>query len=1106
MKALLAAAAVGFVVSGAWFYRAQEQRQRDAVESELTAVGTLKAANVAAWRDERLNDAGLLMENPFLRDGISRWLEAPGESAAEADLLGCFESLRVHGDYENVLLVSPDGEVLLSLEHKAHGLLADEVHDALTVAFGEIRPTLTELHTGHEHPVLHLGVVGVFTTEGNGAPEPLAGVILVCEAHSTLCSILENWPTQSRTAETILVRKDGDGVRFLSGLRHEQGSPLNRRIPLSEAGPPTVAAVSGEYGVLQGRDYRGVEVLAVVGPVTGSSWSVISKVDAAEALASWRSRSVVTLLLTGGFALLVVAVMLFLWQRHERVQYQALYESEAALRESDRILGDTGRLAKIGGWEHNLATGGVVWTSALHEIVGIEPGAQSPGVDEHMERYVAEHRRTLEEAYRRSSNEGAPFDLELQFRTGDDRLIWCRVSGEPVMEGGQCVRMRGTFQDITDRKVSELERIAALDDAKARGSELLEQKEKYRLLADNTTDIIWLMDLSMQFTYVNPAAETLLGWKPQEMVGTSLRDYCAHEQLRAIMDIVQDTVAALPEIKVQRFETELLRRDGEAVSVEVAGRLLLDDEGRPFAIQGVTHDITERRRAAEAQRISEERWRSYVERAPYGVFVANERGQYVSVNPAASQITGYDESELVTMGIPDMLPPEDAKAGLAPFRELLRTGESFIEVPFTHKSGERRWWTVASVKLSETRFLGFVEDTTEKRKAQQERDELKSQLMQAQKMEAVGRLAGGVAHDFNNMLQVILGNAELALPELAPDAVGHAELLEIQAAARNSANLTRQLLAFARQQTIAPEVLDLNETISSMLKMLRRLIGEDIELTWMPGAQLWPVELDPSQVNQLLANLCVNARDALKGGGSLKISTMNATVEASRLVSHPDAKTGEFVLLSVTDDGTGMDKTTLASIFDPFFTTKEVGQGTGLGLATVYGIVKQNDGFIDVRSAPGEGAAFSIYLPRSTDAVCETANEPAGEQQKGRGETVLLVEDEPAILDLCSGALKELGYSVLVAGTPAQALELAGEHQSPVHLLLTDIVMPEMNGRELAERLGTRFPDMKKLYMSGYTADILAERGVLWENINLLQKPFDMGQMASTVRRVLDGP
>ncbi|MBF0233136.1 MAG: PAS domain S-box protein [Desulfamplus sp.] len=395
-------------------------------------------------------------------------------------------------------------------------------------------------------------------------------------------------------------------------------------------------------------------------------------------------------------------------------------------------------------------------------------------------------------------------------------------------------------------------------------------------------------------------------------------------------------------------------------------------------------------------------------------------------------------------------------------------------------------------------------DITESKQAEAEREKLQAQLTQAQKMESVGRLAGGVAHDFNNMLGIILGHADMILEEMYPDQPLYADLTEIRKAGERSADLTRQLLAFARKQTVAPKVIDLNKTVEGMLNMLRRLIGEDIDMAWIPGEKVWPVKIDPAQIDQVLANLCVNARDAIADVGKVTIETGNTVLDEEHCKEHAGFVPGDYTLLAVSDSGCGMDAETLGNIFEPFFTTKELGKGTGLGLATIYGVVKQNNGFINVYSEPGQGTTFSIYLPRHRAKEAPLPDKEAIRPAALGHETILLVEDEPAILRMTTMMLERTGYKVLAAGTPGEAIALARERAGEIHLLMTDVVMPEMNGRDLAKNLLSLYPNLKRLFMSGYTADVIAHHGVLDKGVQFIQKPFSMKQLGTKVREVLD--
>lgn len=452
-----------------------------------------------------------------------------------------------------------------------------------------------------------------------------------------------------------------------------------------------------------------------------------------------------------------------------------------------------------------------------------------------------------------------------------------------------------------------------------------------------------------------------------------------------------------------------------------------------------------------------------------------------------------------------VLPKNVAELSKKNVAEVLKTDKPTFATYELNMDGIRHF-ECRYVPCGDRQVLAFVRNITDRKVAEAEKEALQNQLNQAQKMESVGRLAGGVAHDFNNMLGVILGFTELSL-EAVP--AGHPlqdGLLEIRKAAERSADLTRQLLAFARKQTITPKVLDLNETVEGMLKMLRRLIGEHINLAWKPGREIGPLKVDPSQIDQILVNLCVNASDAICGGGAITIETSLVAFDAEACAHHAGCVPGEYVLLAVRDNGCGMDAETVSHIFEPFFTTKGVGEGTGLGLATLYGIVRQNMGFLDVDSVPGQGTTFKVYLPRHMVKAVSPSNATDAAKPFELGHsTILLVEDEPALLNMTRAMLERQGYTVLPAGSPGEAIRLAERHPGQIHLLMTDMVMPEMNGRDLARSLMALYPDIKRLFMSGYTSDVTAQHGIIDEGICFIQKPFSIKDLTAKLREALEG-
>jgi two-component system, cell cycle sensor histidine kinase and response regulator CckA len=512
-------------------------------------------------------------------------------------------------------------------------------------------------------------------------------------------------------------------------------------------------------------------------------------------------------------------------------------------------------------------------------------------------------------------------------------------------------------------------------------------------------------------------------------------------------------------------------------------------------------------------RKSEERFRNIYENVSIGMYQATPDGRLLMANEALVRMLGYSSFEEMAewnlKSDPVYVDGESRKR----FEKLMEENGSVVglEEQWKKRDGTTLWVRegarlVRGENGKPVHYEGTAEDITERKLMEIERDQLQEQLLQSQKIESVGRLAGGVAHDYNNMLGVILGRAEMVLSKMDKDDPNRGSIEAIMRAGKRSADLTRQLLAFARKQTIQPRVMNLNDTIEHMLKMLRQIIGENIDLNWQPGNGLWAVEMDPVQVDQILANLCVNARDALSERGTITIETANKVIDESYCTTHPESIPGRYVMLTVSDDGFGMDEETRSHIFDPFFTTKGVGEGTGLGLSTVYGIVKQNNGFINVYSEPDEGSVFRIYIPLSEEAAIGETEGKLTELPRGNGERVLLVEDEGVLLEMAKTMLEELGYQVQIASLPTEALSFLQEDTCSIDLLITDVVMPGMSGKELAEEVRKLCDGVKVLFMSGYTANAIAHQGVLDKGVAFIQKPFSLRELAQKTEEILNLP
>ncbi len=620
-------------------------------------------------------------------------------------------------------------------------------------------------------------------------------------------------------------------------------------------------------------------------------------------------------------------------------------------------------------------------------------------------------------------------------------------------------------------------------------------EELYRNLMDNMRDCVAvyrMVDGGADFTLVqvNQALEKTEQVSRNDIVGRRVTDVFPGVVAFGLLDVLRRVgETGVPEkFPIKVYEDNRIRGWRE----NYVYRLSTGE------IVAVYEDATERKLAEIALQESETRYRALHE-ASHGGIAVHDRGHILECNQGLSEITGYAREELIGMDGLLLIAPSSRDVVRARIAEGY---ELSYDVDGQRKSGE-----VYPVRLTGRKipYKGKMVRSVEFRDMT-EQVRTNAMLQHAQKMESIGRLAGGVAHDFNNMLGVILGRVDMAIDQVDKDGSLHHHLQEIRSATVRSAELTGQLLAFARRQTASPLVLNLNEAVEKTLQLLRRLIGEDIELIWKPAADAGMIWMDPSQLDQILANLCVNARDAIGTTGRIIIESSSVDVDDEWCERNGEAIPGPYVLLSVGDTGCGIDRSIMPNLFEPFFTTKAQGKGTGLGLSTVWGIVRQNGGFINVYSEPGQGAVFRVYLPRRSESPSAPLL-PASVERISRGhETILLVEDEPAILRMAEMMLARRGYRVLTASLPEEAIRLAREFQGDIHLLVTDVIMPGMNGRELARHLQTVYPSIRCLFMSGYTADVISHQGVLDEQVQFIQKPFSSRDLARKVREALEAP
>jgi len=763
--------------------------------------------------------------------------------------------------------------------------------------------------------------------------------------------------------------------------------------------------------------------------------------------------------------------------------------AEEALRTSEAQLSNAMEIAKLGYWEYDVAEDIFTFNDHFYDIfrtTAEKVGGYKMSSEQYARQFIHPDDISVVDIETRKAIETTDpnFSRQLEHRIiyADGEIGYISVRFFIVKDShGRTVKTYGANQDITERKRTE------------------------KAVAE------WVKELN-----------------------------CLHQVARLVEtpdvspeDIFQGTVDLIPqayhypeltcacitlsgrEYKTEGFrETEWKQHADIVVRGENAGRVRVcllkmpADKEIPFfpEEQQLLETLAERlsrvteRMLAEADRM---RLMLAIGQAGEAIVITDTEGTIEYVNPAFEKTTGYTREEAIGQNPRILKSGEQDDKFYRKMWEKLTRGETWRGRLVNKKKDGAIYTeeTVISPVRDETgqtvNYVAVKRDITHELY-------LEAQLSQAQKMEAVGRLAGGVAHDFNNMLSVILGNTDMILEQMDPTQPYHADLEEIKKAGQRSADLTRQLLAFARKQTVVPKVIDLNKTVAGMTRMLERLIGEDIDLAWVPGEALWPLKIDPGQIDQILANLCVNARDAITDVGKVTIETGNTTFDEAYCDDHVGFVPGEYVMLAVSDDGCGMNSETLDNVFEPFFTTKEPGKGTGLGLATVYGVVKQNQGFINIYSEPGQGTTFRIYLPRHLAKEAALPDKGPDTPTKRGHETILLVEDQPSILKMSTRMLEGEGYTVVAAGTPGEAMRLANEHAGDIHLLMTDVVMPEMNGRDLAKNILSLYPHLKCLFMSGYMSNVIAHHGVLDEGVHFIPKPFSRDDLTVKVREVLD--
>lgn len=762
-----------------------------------------------------------------------------------------------------------------------------------------------------------------------------------------------------------------------------------------------------------------------------------------------------------------------------------LKQAEERLRKSDELFKLVARATNDAIWDWNLLTN-EVWRNENFQVMS---KCEAHEIGNDLASWTSrihpdDLTRVVDGIHRLIKSGGAIWTDEYRFRRGDGTYAVISDRGYVVHDGrGKPVRMVGSMIDITERKQAE---------------EALQRSEEYfRSLIDNSTDVVSIISEEGVRHYISPSAKRVLGYSPEELIGGSLFDLLHPDDIPHLQEIFSERLKEPGTTVSAEFRCK--HKNGAWRVLEVIASNLLSNP----AVGGVvinSRDITERKCAEEALLESERDYRELFNRAHDAILIlAPENETVLDVNQRACEVYGFSREEFIGLSLENL--SVNVNDGRERLRQVLNQGNclNFESVQRRKDGSEMTVEINASLINYKGRraVLSITRDVTD-------RKQLEEQLRQSQKMEAIGRLAGGVAHDFNNLLTAINGYSELALRRLNDPARLREQLTEIKKAGERAASLTRQLLAFSRKQILQPKTLNLNDIVMDMSKMLRRLIGEDIELVLELSSSLGQVKADPSQIEQVILNLAINARDAMPQGGRLIIETSNVVISDRAARRYGSIQAGHHVCISIADTGCGIDPAMQQRIFEPFFTTKEIGKGTGLGLSTVYGIVKQSGGYIFVHSEAGRGATFKIYLPRVDEAI-EPSDARESEASSG-SETVLLVEDDELIRKLTSSILEEHGYKVIEAEGAHKALEILERSHEEIRLMVTDVIMPAMSGKRLADKAKLLRPGMRVLFISGYTDEAIVHHGVLNEGIPFLQKPFTPDALAKKVREILDKP
>ncbi len=1076
-------------LTGYFYYYFQKQQLTTHIQNELSAIADLKISQITNWRNERLEDAMVIVKNPLIAEAFQLYLQHSGTTGQEHELLGWMKSLKEIAGYQSVLLVDPRGNVRMTTapDLKAIGPYAKQM---VQVALRSGQSALSDFHKSAVVPHTHLDLVAPLSIQKGKDSSSIGALVIRINPETFLYPLIQTWPGSSKSAETLLVRKDGDSVLFLNELRHRKDTALSFRIQLDKKRLPAAMAIQGVTGVFEGIDYREAPVLAAARPVPGTPWFLIAKVDIEEIYASVRKQarllSFVIAVLIAGAGLII----LFWWRKETAEEREKYFESELARKTLSRQYDYLSKFANdiilLVDPDGNIREANdravTAYGHSRDELLrlslrDLRPPETQPDITAQMNQVRERNGLIFESVHKRK--DGSTFPVEISSR---------------VIDNGGSLFFQSIIRDITERKRAE--------------NTLRKRNAFIEAIMDNLPIGLAVNRVADGKTiYMNAAFEEIYGWPKNILTDVEeffIRVYPDPDYRKKVKEKVLYDIASGDPLRMIWDNVRITTQTGATKFVTAINIPLIDQD---LMISTVL-DITARKKAEEALIESEHRFKRLIETVTdyiYSVEVINGSVVRTQHGPGCVTVTGYTSEEY--QADPElwsrMIFDGDRNMVIEQAR-LIISGASMapFEHRIIHKDGSLRWIKNTSVPHydNEGRLVsydGLISDITQLKT-------LETQLRQAQKMEAVGQLAGGVAHDFNNILTAIIGYAHLLLMKIPEQDPARAFVEPILVSAERAAHLTSSLLSFSRKQIIDLQPVDLNTIIRRVEHLLGRVIGEDVEFQTVLVAENLIVMADSVQIEQVLMNLATNARDAMPQGGVLRVQTEALTLGEDFIRTHSYGAPGNYVCLSVTDTGVGMDEKTRNKIFEPFFTTKEVGKGTGLGLSMVYGIIKQHHGYIFVSSSPEKGTTFKIYLPLITVAPLEqTARDYSMTAWRG-AETVLLAEDDKSVRDLTRCVLEGSGYTVIEAVDGGEAVRKFVDNKEVVSLLILDMIRPKKNGREAYREIKNIRADIKALFMSGYTADIAHKKGIFDDGFAIILKPVTPSDLLKKVREILD--